>query len=160
MVASVLALAAVVTASWTVPADSASKLDNPLNRKFEHIDVQLAVRHLQSVNLGLPFAQGAFGHVLDATIEGAEVKHCVAKRAAKGKADAEAYLASEAHLNEFFHKVAPGSRHLAPFLGVANVGWTDHLIWERCPGAQHSLDWYLELPERQGHLARALGVVA
>lgn len=161
MVACVLALA-VVTASWTVPAASPSMLDNPLSRKFElaHIDVQLAVRHLQCVNLGLPFAQGAFGHVLDATIEGAEVKHCVAKRAAKGKADAETYLASEAHLNEYFHKVAPGSRHLAPFLGVANVGWTDHLIWERCPGAQHSLDWYLELPERQGHLARDLGVVA
>ena len=50
-------------------------------------------RRVESVTLGLPLAQGAFGSVLSATIDGSE---CIAKRAAKGKDNADTYLAVEA----------------------------------------------------------------
>ena len=108
-----------------------------------------------NVKVSLPLAQGAFGRIHRATVgEGS----CIAKRA-ENSPGAAAYLASEAAINQHMHVLARGSCHLAPFVGRCSIGWMDHLIWEACPGVEHSLDWYLEPTVRTSDLAHALGVV-
>ena len=110
-----------------------------------------------SVKLGLPLARGAFGTVHWATRNG---KRCVAKRAAQKVSNAEAYLECESDINARLHRIAPRSRHLAPFVGVCSIGWMDHLVWEACPGVEHTLAWYLQSPSHRTVLARALDIVS
>lgn len=110
----------------------------------------------RDVRLGFPFARGAFGSLHEAQLG---LTRCVAKRAVLNSADAEACLQSEACLNAKVCDEAPGSRHLAPFLGVCSLGRVDHIVWRRLPGAESNLLAFLEPVPRLPTLARDLGVV-
>jgi hypothetical protein len=109
-----------------------------------------------SVKLGLPLSQGAFGDVFWATMGDTR---CIAKRAVRNKPNANEYLQVEAQLNAQVCDVAPGSRHLAPFVGVWSCAGVEHLVWEACPGTIHNLKWYLEPKPRLVDLAKDLGVI-
>ena len=65
-----------------------------------------------------------------------------------------------AQINHKLCTSAPGSPHLAPFLGVSKIGWRNFLVWEHLPGTQ-TLGWHLSAA-RDGAalpaLAEALGV--
>ena len=143
----------VAVISWFATAVSATVTSTT------HPHVQPALLRLpqDSITLGLPLAAGAFGVVHHA--RGPEGQPYVAKRAARNKANAEAYLHVEAAINSKLRVSAPGSAYLAPFLGVASIGWVDHLIFAACPGVKHTLDWYLDSQTpRKGELAHALGL--
>lgn len=111
-----------------------------------------------TVTLGLPLARGAFGSVHWA--RGASGERLVAKRAAQKKPHAADYLSVEANLNAKLRDSVAGSCHLAPFLGLCNIGYVDHIVWAACPGVHHTLDWYLRPNDRAHELAVALGVDA
>ena len=96
-----------------------------------------------SLKLGLPLAHGAFGQVVKAS---AGKRACIAKRAERNKDHANEYLDAEDVMNQKVCMVAPGSRHLAPYLGSYSIGGLKHLVWEACPGAQNNLRWYFHQP--------------
>merc|ERR1719261_1635876 len=125
-------------------------------------------------------AHGAFGSIRWATMDGGQSwfdkwetmdagqswwatmdagLRCVAKCATSKKLHADEFLRVEAGLNARLSRRAPGSRHLAPFLGVASVAGVDYCLWAACPGADETLQQYLEPTPRLPALARALGVV-
>ena len=86
-------------------------------------------------------------------------KRCVAKRAATNKEDADQHLQTEAYLDAKLCDAVPGSRHLAPLLGVCTIAGSRHLVWEACPGVHDNLLAYLEPKLRLPELARDLGIV-
>jgi len=120
----------------------------------------LTPKHLdpKQLKLGFPFAHGAFGSVHDAYLG---QKPCIAKRAKPKNQRAADLLHGEAVFNQELSQAAPGSHHLAPFLGICSQCGIEYLIWEACQGARQSLLSYLEPAPgsaRQARLATSLGL--
>jgi len=106
----------------------------------------------------MPLASGAFGKVRWGRI--GEKTKCVCKSATSSQPHADEYLEMEASMNAILSKAAPFSRHLAPWVGVCEVGGQKQLVWEACPGAQYPLSWYFDQPQPQlRELALDLGVI-
>ena len=112
----------------------------------------------RALSLGETIGNGTFGSVRWAQL-GAEL--VVAKRACAPSEQQYAadYLETEAYLNTKLCRAAPGSRHLAPFLGRCEKDGAAHLVWAACPGATRDLLSYLEPSPDVAALARDLGVV-
>lgn len=138
-------LVVVLAASAMVPSTTWSPLELPASNQIPD----------GAVVLGFPLARGAFGSVHWASLDG---KRVIAKRAARNRPNADAYLHAEAAINAKVGALHPASCHLAPFVGVCSVGWVNHLVWQACPGVQQSLEAYLN-GGRLRELARDLGLI-
>ena len=85
-----------------------------------------------SLRIGTHLSSGAFGHVHCAQLGSTPV---VVKRAAAGVTHAARYLEVEAEMNSRLQVAAPGSRHIAPYLGSCTVNGTRALLWRRVGGS-------------------------